>query len=210
MKALRPLLITLALGTTGASAATYTVKSGDTLYKIAVANRMEPAALMRLNGLRSTTIEIGQKLNVGGAAATAGTARVNQASSTVAAPRGSAFVRTAASRFLGIRYAMGGIGRGSIDCSGFTMQVFAQLGVRLPHSAAGQWNMGRAVSSRNLQPGDLVFFNTLGRGVSHVGVYVGDGLMANANSYQGRTVIEPMLGNPYWAARYLGARRLLG
>ena len=69
------------------------------------------------------------------------------------------------------------------------MRVFQQLGIKLPHSAAGQWRMGYAVNSRNLQPGDLVFFNTLGRGVSHVGVYVGDGLMANANSYQGRTVI---------------------
>lgn len=210
MKALRPLLITLALGTTGASAATYTVKAGDTLYKIAVANRMEPATLMRLNGLRSTTIEIGQKLNVGNAVSPAGTAKTNTVSSqNVNVTRGGAFVRTAATRFLGIRYAMGGIGRGGIDCSGFTMQVFAQMGVRLPHSAAGQWNMGRAVSSRNLQPGDLVFFNTLGRGVSHVGVYVGDGLMANANSYQGRTVVEPLFSNPYWASRYIGARRVL-
>ncbi|SMB91985.1 Cell wall-associated hydrolase, NlpC family [Deinococcus hopiensis KR-140] len=205
---MRPLLIALALASTGASAATYTVRSGDTLSKIAAANRMEPAALMRLNRLSSTTIAVGQKLNLGGAAtAQPPTSRLNTAAPV---SRGGAFVRTAATRFLGIRYAMGGVGGGGIDCSGFTMQVFAQMGVRLPHSAIGQWNMGRAVSSRNLQPGDLVFFNTMGRGVSHVGVYVGDGMMANANSYHGRTIIEPMLGNPYWASRFMGARRVMG
>ena len=207
MKALRPLLIALALGSTGASAATYTVKPGDTLYKIAVANRMEPAALMRLNGLSSSTIAVGQKLNVGGSVK-AQTPAVNRMAAAPA-PAGSTFIRTAASRFLGIRYALGGVGNGSIDCSGFTMRVFQQMGINLPRTTGGQWNMGRAVSTRNLQAGDLVFFNTMGRGVSHVGVYLGGGMMANANSYQGRTVIEPMLGNPYWASRYLGARRVL-
>lgn len=205
MKAFRNLLIATALCSGGALAASYTVKPGDTLSHIASRYKMEPAQLMRLNGLSSTTIQVGQKLNVGGAKAQTGTQ--NQA--PIARTSGGAFVRTAATRFLGIRYVLGGTGSGGIDCSGFTMRVFQQLGIKLPHSAAGQWRMGYAVNSRSLQPGDLVFFNTLGRGVSHVGVYVGDGLMANANSYQGRTVIEPLFSNPYWASRYLGARRVL-
>ena len=60
-----------------------------------------------------------------------------------------------------------------------------------------------------LRAGDLVFFNTTGRTASHVGIYLGNGMMANANSYQGRTVVEPMFSNPYWASRYMGARRVL-
>ena len=49
----------------------------------------------------------------------------------------------------------------------------------------------------------------MGRTASHVGVYLGDGMMANANSYRGRTVIEPLFANSYWASRYDGARRVL-
>jgi len=206
MKAFRALLIAAALVSSPALAASYTVKAGDTLSKIAIQYRMEPAQLMRLNGLSSTTIQVGQRLNVGEAAATAAPTR---AAAPVAAPRGNAFVRSAASRFLGIRYALGGTGGRGIDCSGYTMLVFKQMGINLPRTAASQWRSGYAVSSRNLQPGDLVFFNTTGRVASHVGIYIGDGLMANANSYQGRTVIEPLFSNAYWATRYVGARRVL-
>ncbi|WP_034383216.1 C40 family peptidase [Deinococcus sp. YIM 77859] len=245
MKAFRTLLMAAALGSC-AGAATYTVKAGDTLYRVALANNLEPAELMRLNGLSSTTLRVGQQLQVGQAGPAATTAPAAQAQpakvpsgqtkgqkpvATAAQPKaapstkkspagsaqvkpagwnsGGAFIRTAASRFLGIRYALGGTGNGGLDCSGFTMRVFQQMGIRLPRTAAGQWNTGRPVSSRNLQPGDLVFFNTTGRGVSHVGIYVGGGQMANANSYRGRTIIEPLFGNPYWASRYIGARRVL-
>lgn len=124
--------------------------------------------------------------------------------------RGSARISTAASRYLGIRYVLGGMGgRGGIDCSAYTMRVMQQLGVNLPRTSRSQWRVGRAVSSRNLRPGDLVFFNTSGRGVSHVGIYMGNGMFANANSYRGRTLIEPLFGNSYWAKRYIGARRVL-
>ncbi|SEI73255.1 Cell wall-associated hydrolase, NlpC family [Deinococcus reticulitermitis] len=209
MKAARVLATLSALSLTTAGAATYTVKAGDTLFKIATANGLETATLMRLNGLRSTTIEVGQRLNLG-AGSTFAKAAPAQAARPAAKTAGGAYVNTAATRYLGIRYALGGTGAGGIDCSGYTMRVFQQLGVRLPRTAAGQWGMGYAVSSRNLQAGDLVFFNTTGRGVSHVGVYLGNGMMANANSYYGRTVVEPLFGNPYWASRYLGARRVIG
>lgn len=124
--------------------------------------------------------------------------------------RGGTRISTAASRYLGIRYVLGGMGgRGGIDCSAYTMRVMHQLGVNLPRTSRSQWRVGRAVSSRNLRPGDLVFFNTNGRGVSHVGIYMGNGMFANANSYRGKTLIEPLFGNSYWAKRYIGARRVL-
>ncbi|WP_221090365.1 C40 family peptidase [Deinococcus aquaedulcis] len=208
MKLSRAFLTVLALSST-ASAATYTVKPGDTLYSIAKATGVDAPTLMKLNRLGSTTIQVGQKLSTGGSAGAAARPAPAAPAAPVARTAGGAYVRAAASNFLGIRYVLGGTGRGGIDCSGFTMNVFRQLGISLPRTAAAQWRVGSAVSRRDLRAGDLVFFNTLGRTASHVGIYLGDGLMANANSYQGRTVIEPLFGNAYWATRYDGARRVL-
>lgn len=205
------LLATAALCSPLASAATYTVKPGDTLYSIARATRTDAPTLMRLNRMSSSTIQVGQRLEIGGApapAAASAPARTPQAQAS-APSGGRAFVSAAASRFLGIRYSLGGMGAGGIDCSAFTMRVFQQLGINLPRTAAAQWRTGVAVSRRDLQAGDLVFFNTMGRTASHVGLYLGNGMMANANSYQGRTVVEPLFSNAYWANRYNGARRVL-
>ncbi|AIZ44747.1 peptidase [Deinococcus radiopugnans] len=198
-------LVFAALTSTAALASTYTVKSGDTLSAIARATGTDAGTLMRLNGLNSSTIQVGQKLNIGGATVNAPVRNAAPAASTT----GGAYVRTAAARFLGVRYALGGNGRNGLDCSSFTQSVFRNLGINLPRTAAGQWNTGRAVSRRDLRAGDLVFFNTMGRVASHVGLYVGDGMMANANSYKGRTVIEPLFANAYWANRYNGARRVM-
>lgn len=131
------------------------------------------------------------------------------APATTATRSGGANINTAASRLLGIRYMLGGTGKGGIDCSAFTMRVFQQLGIKLPRTAAQQYRTGVPVNSRDLRPGDLVFFNTNGRVASHVGIYLGNGMMANANSYHGKSMVEPLFSNPYWANRYIGARRVM-
>ena len=209
MNALRVLILTAAalLGSS-ALAATYTVKPGDTLYNIAQKANLDPAQLAHLNSLSSSTLQVGQKLNLGGSSSSS----VN-AGSISATPVGrnsgnSNTIRAAASRYLNIRYMLGGTGAGGIDCSGFTRMVLQQFGVSLPRTARAQYGVGNTVSRGNLQSGDLVFFNTLGRGISHVGIYLGNGQFANANSYNGRTVIEAMTTS-YWATRYIGARRVL-
>ena len=213
MKATRILALTLAALMPSAVAANYTVKDGDTLASIAQGVKMEPDALMRLNGLQSPTLQLGQVLRTSASTfAKPVAAPIAAKPATAAAPvasRGGAFINTAASRYLGIRYVLGGTGGGGLDCSGFTMRVFQQLGISLPRTAAAQWGRGFAVNRRDLRAGDLVFFNTTGRMASHVGIYLGNGSMANANSYQGRTVVEPLFSNPYWASRYIGARRVL-
>ena len=210
MNALRALILTAAalLGSS-ALAATYTVKPGDTLYNVAQKANLDPAQLLQLNRLSSSTLQVGQKLNLGAGGAASG----NPVSAVPAAPVSRAggngnTVRAAAFRFLNIRYMLGGTGAGGIDCSAFTGAVLRQLGVNLPRTARAQYGVGSPVSRGNLQSGDLVFFNTMGGGVSHVGVYLGDGQFANANSYNGRTMIEPMT-SAYWATRYVGARRVL-
>lgn len=98
---------------------------------------------------------------------------------------GSAVVSEAQS-WLGVPYVYGGTSRSGVDCSGLTMQVFAQFGISLPHSAAGQYGYGSPVSSPG--PGDLVFGDFSGSGsITHVGIATGDGQMINA-PYPGTVV----------------------
>jgi cell wall-associated NlpC family hydrolase len=82
-----------------------------------------------------------------------------------------------AKRYLGAPYRWGASGPNSFDCSGFTMFVFRQVGVSLPHSSRAQINSGQRVSRADLQPGDLVFFRNP---IGHVGIYVGGGQMIHS------------------------------
>jgi len=94
------------------------------------------------------------------------------------------------------------------DCSGLVRYVAGSvLGVTLPRQAEAISRGGVEVDRQQLQPGDLVFFNTLGRAFSHVGVYLGDGQFVHAPARRGRVRIERM-SQPYWQAHFDGARRL--
>ena len=108
--------------------------------------------------------------------------------------------------YLGTPYRYGGVSRSGIDCSGFTMMVFAQFGYHLAHGATDQYYASSRVSDRDRQPGDLVFFNTTG-GISHVGIYVGGGQFIHASSSRGVTISS--LSNSYYAGTYLGAGRII-
>jgi peptidoglycan DL-endopeptidase LytE len=116
--------------------------------------------------------------------------------------------KSKAMSLMGVPYVWGGKSARGTDCSGFTTQVMESMGVKLPRRSADQYNVGESVSRENLQEGDLVFFNTAGNGVSHVGIYLGEGKFINANSYVEKVAIDD-LNSAYWAARYLGARRVL-
>lgn len=107
----------------------------------------------------------------------------------------------------GIRYSRGGTSRGGFDCSGFTRYVFAKYGVSLPHSSAAQARMGTPVPRSELRPGDLVFFQTNRRGISHVGIYIGDNRFVHAATHR-RGVTVDSLSSSYYASRYRGARRV--
>jgi len=115
-----------------------------------------------------------------------------------------------AMNFLGVRYRRGGNSAESgFDCSGFTRQVFeTSLGLVLPRRADEQAKAPglMAVKRDELQPGDLVFFNTLKRTFSHVGIYVGDGKFIHAPRPGGEVRVEDMRF-VYWAKRFTGARR---
>jgi cell wall-associated NlpC family hydrolase len=116
----------------------------------------------------------------------------------------------AAMNFVGVRYRRGGTtAETGFDCSGFTRYVFENsLGLVLPRKADEQAKAPGliAVKREDLKPGDLVFFNTMRRTFSHVGIYIGDNRFIHAPS-QGKDVRTDDLSFAYWARRYTGARR---
>ncbi|MCL2075001.1 MAG: C40 family peptidase [Betaproteobacteria bacterium] len=111
---------------------------------------------------------------------------------------------------VGARYRPGGTEPdGGLDCSGFVQFVYREAaGLVLPRTAKAQSQQGKAVDRADLKPGDLVFFNTMRRAFSHVGIYLGDSYFIHAPSSGGTVRLESML-NRYWQGRYNGARRLL-
>ena len=110
---------------------------------------------------------------------------------------------------MGCPYVWGAEGPNSFDCSGFTSYVFRNAaGVSLPRTSSAQSGYGKTVSKSNLQAGDLVFFNTSGKGVSHVGIYVGAGKMIHAPS-SGKTISVTSINSSYYSSRFVTAKRVL-
>ncbi|MGA8533107.1 MAG: C40 family peptidase [Candidatus Tumulicola sp.] len=107
-------------------------------------------------------------------------------------------------RFLGTPYVFGGTSSSGFDCSGFVQHVFGLLGIGLPRTADAQYDAGKPATG-GPRAGDLVFFDTYG-GVSHVGIYLGNGQFVHASSSHG--VMVSKLSESYWASRYVGAKRI--
>ena len=113
-----------------------------------------------------------------------------------------------ASQLLGQPYLWGGMSTAGVDCSGFIHTIFKVHGIRLHRDADLQYlNDGVSVAENELQPGDLVFFETYMTGPSHVGIYAGDRQMLHASSQTG--VSYASLDDTYFSERFLGAKRIL-
>ena len=109
---------------------------------------------------------------------------------------------------VGNRYVWGATGPNTFDCSGFTQWLYKQVGISIPRVSKDQSKYGKSVSRSNLQPGDLLFFNTSGSGVSHVGLYIGNGQMIHAaNSKKG--VRHDSITSGYYYNKFTNARRVL-
>ncbi|MBL8260440.1 MAG: C40 family peptidase [Candidatus Competibacteraceae bacterium] len=113
-----------------------------------------------------------------------------------------------AEQLIGAPYRLGGESPGGVDCSGLVQYAYSRAGVRVPRTAAQQFQNGQP--QRKVLPGDLLFFRTDGTGaVSHVGIYVGRGQMIHASSGSGR-VRKVNLNQRYWQKNMVGGATYLG
>ena len=204
MKKIMKTIASFAFGTailfttmSAASAASYTVKSGDTLSSIARQYGTTYQTIMSNNGLKATTIKIGQTLEVGGTkAATAKQPQTIQSYTNVV---------SVAKQYLGANYRYGGSTPAGFDCSGFVTYVFNKSGKYTNRTtAAGFYNKAAKVS--NPKAGDLVFFsNTSKKSISHVGIYIGNGKMINAS---GSSVNISSIHSGYWKSKFIAYGRI--
>ncbi|MFJ7182879.1 C40 family peptidase [Lysinibacillus xylanilyticus] len=177
-----------------ASAATYTVKSGDSLSKIGSQYGVSYQTLMKWNNLSTTSIRIGQKLNI------------NAPLVSTTKPKPTTNLVQIAKRQLGVKYKFGGNKPSTgFDCSGYVTYVFNNAGISTARkSAAGFYNTAKKVKSP--QVGDLVFFsNTYKAGISHVGIYLGNNQMISASD-SGVSIAN--INSSYWKKHFTGYGRI--
>nr|WP_286675956.1 peptidoglycan endopeptidase [Rossellomorea vietnamensis] len=174
---------------TGSS--TYTVQSGDTLSHIAIRYDVSVSSIKSWNGLSSDTIYVGQKLSING-------------TSDGGTQTPSSNVVDIAKKYVGTPYAWGGTSPSGFDCSGFIYYVFNQAGQSIARTnTEGYYSKSSFVSSP--KAGDLVFFeNTYKAGISHMGIYVGNGEFIHASD---SGVVVSKLSNTYWNPKFVGYKR---
>jgi len=117
-------------------------------------------------------------------------------------------LRRSVESFIGTPYVWGGNTRRGVDCSGFTRLVMYENGYRIPRVSRDQAKAGTSVYKNNLKLGDLVFFDTKGRGrITHVGLYLGGNLLVHASSSKGVTIV--LFSGRYFQSRYVTSRRIV-
>ncbi|RPI32876.1 MAG: peptidoglycan endopeptidase [Nitrospiraceae bacterium] len=208
---------------------TYTVKKGDSLWKIGKRYSVSVKDLKKINSLKSRRLKPGQELVLAQpripeirAVADASpdiqpfvdAKTVEEAAQPdeTAEPKKETpgeFLMFVARQTLGIPYKFGSSSNRATDCSGYVQRVFSFMGIQLPRSAREQFNHGMSVDKGNLSIGDLVFFRTYAPFPSHVGIYLGNNLFVHASAYAKKVTIDS-LETPYYIKRFIGAKRLPG
>jgi len=211
----------------------HTVQPGESLFYIARRFQVPVSQLQGANGLGDERIYPGQRLVIPAAPLKS---RINPTEKETPRPRswqpgtedssqrvelapvqdtGSLvdekereFLVRVASGFLGLKYSRGGSTSKGLDCSAFVQEVFRLIGIDLPRTAREQFQVGYKVARQALEIGDLIFFKR-GRATrpSHVGIYLGDGRFIHVSLRKQRVHIDN-LGSRYFAARFIGAKRL--
>ncbi|MFC3039855.1 LysM peptidoglycan-binding domain-containing protein [Virgibacillus xinjiangensis] len=205
---------TTSSGNSGSVASTkiYSVKSGDTLSRIARNHGVSVSDLKSWNNLRSDLIRVGQKLSIDGKSSSSSNSSASSSSSSSSSSNGSSGYNvdqliSGAKSQMGTPYVWGGTSSSGFDCSGFIYWAYKQAGKDVPRTSTdGYFDRSHYVS--NPQPGDLVFFkNTYRPGISHMGVYLGNGKFIHASSSQGVTISD--VNDPYyWGNKFDSYKRL--
>ncbi|UXH43184.1 LysM peptidoglycan-binding domain-containing protein [Rossellomorea vietnamensis] len=185
------------------SVTTYTVKSGDTLSYIGAAFGVSVSELKSLNGLSSDFLRVGQVLKVKGTKGTAQDVKppASSSSSTFSVNK----LLSEATSHIGTPYVWGGSSVGGFDCSGFIYYVFKEAGAKDVKRLSSEGYYSRSYYVNSPQPGDIVFFeNTYKKGISHLGIYVGN----NEFIHAGDNGVEiSSLSNSYWKSKFDGFKR---
>ncbi|WP_226675946.1 C40 family peptidase [Rossellomorea aquimaris] len=178
------------VSTSSTGSSTYTVQSGDTLSHIAVKYDVSVSSIKSWNSLTSDSIYVGQKLTIKGTSSGSGAT--------------TSSVVDIAKKYVGTPYAWGGTTPSGFDCSGFIYYVFNQAGQSIARTnTEGYYSKSYFVSSPKV--GDLVFFeNTYKAGISHMGIYVGNGEFIHASD---SGVVVSKLSNTYWNPKFVGYKR---
>ena len=210
---------------------TYTVKKGDSLYKISKKFKTKVEAISEANKLDSSKLSPGTELIIPYKEARKENAAEINVSPSINTPADNTkdtdkikeiinapepqrsklkeFLVFVAQQTIGIPYRFGSNTFLATDCSGYVQNVFSMLGINLPRSAREQFHIGEAVDKKDLSMGDLVFFRTYASFPSHVGIYLGNNLFIHTSSL-GKKVTIDSLAMPYFVKRFIGAKRLPG
>ena len=188
------------------------IAKGDTVAKLSKKYRVGESSIYKINGIsKRDTLRVGRSIKIPvGSNFEAQNEFQNKEESLITRKlaRRDQLVNKAL-KYKGVRYKFGGTNFSKgVDCSGFTMKVYEDFGVQLPHSSKAQSTMGKKVDRNNLLPGDVVFFSTKNKGVTHCGIYVGDGKILHASTSSKRVQIDE-LSSPYFSSRYYTARRYI-
>ena len=214
---------------------TYTVKKGDTVYRIAKRFDISVEELKELNELKNNSLKVGQTLIISEkmeepvepediiksiqvqydrkanpVVTSARLEEVKELSSSNDLSKMSVKERLMlfAKKMLHLPYKFGGNGAIGVDCSAYVQKVYGIAGVTIPRSAREQFRVGESVDKEELSIGDLVFFRTYASFPSHVGIYLGNNLFIHASSRSKKITIDS-LESPYYFKRFIGAKRLI-
>jgi cell wall-associated NlpC family hydrolase len=208
------LIATLVIGsffmwTSSALAAEIKVQKGDSLWAIARKHGTTVQKIKETNGLKSDMLRIGQVLQIPDVKTTSSESKPTAEDELASRSqnRMDSLIKHAIS-LVGSKYRAGGASPKGFDCSGFVSYVYKQFGVSLARSSASQFSsLSQKVEKSDLLPGDLVFFRTSGKRISHVGIYIGNNEFVHSSTPKTGVIISG-LSESYYSTRYAGARRV--
>lgn len=191
-----------------------TVQPGQSLWSISQAHGVSLSQLEQWNHLTNNSIlHVGEKIQLNGPSSSYATDNLSARSGGPMSTNLSEAVlgeeiAQYARQYVGYPYVYGGMSPSGFDCSGFVKFVYAHFGIYVDRTSYGQFAEGVHISESDLQPGDLVFFDTDGHGPSHVGIYLGDGEFISAQTPASGVQIASLYNEYYWAPHYIGATRI--